>query len=38
MPNPLPLRQKIEQEIREHGPIPFSRYMDLCLYDDEFGY
>ena len=30
------LRQKIEQEIREHGPIP-SRYMELCLYDPEFG-
>ncbi|MGA3349686.1 MAG: SAM-dependent methyltransferase [Candidatus Sulfotelmatobacter sp.] len=33
-----PLRQKIEQEIRERGPIPFSRYMQLCLYDPEFGY
>ena len=32
------LRQKIEQEIRECGPIPFSRYMELCLYDSEFGY
>ncbi len=32
------LRQKIEQEIRAHGPIPFSRYMELCLYDDELGY
>jgi SAM-dependent MidA family methyltransferase len=32
------LRQKIEQEIRERGPIPFSRYMELCLYDAEFGY
>jgi SAM-dependent MidA family methyltransferase len=32
------LRQKIEQEIRERGPIPFSRYMELCLYDREFGY
>jgi SAM-dependent MidA family methyltransferase len=31
-------RQKIEQEIRERGPIPFSRYMELCLYDPEFGY
>ncbi len=26
------------QEIREHGPIPFSRYMELCLYDPDFGY
>jgi SAM-dependent MidA family methyltransferase len=33
-----PLRQKIEQEIRERGPIAFSRYMDLCLYDSEHGY
>jgi SAM-dependent MidA family methyltransferase len=32
------LRQKIEREIRERGPIPFSRYMELCLYDPEFGY
>ena len=33
-----PLRQKIEQEIRDHGPIPFSRYMELCLYHPELGY
>jgi SAM-dependent MidA family methyltransferase len=32
------LRQKIEQEIRERGPIPFSRYMQLCLYDPALGY
>jgi len=32
------LRQKIEQEIRERGPIFFSRYMELCLYDPELGY
>jgi SAM-dependent MidA family methyltransferase len=32
------LRQKIEHEIRERGPIPFSRYMELCLYDPEHGY
>jgi len=32
------LRQKIEQEIRQRGPIPFSRYMELCLYDPEHGY
>ena len=32
------LRRKIEQEIRGRGPIPFSRYMELCLYDPEFGY
>jgi SAM-dependent MidA family methyltransferase len=33
-----PLREKIEQEIRERGPHPFSRYMELCLYDPELGY
>ncbi len=34
----MSLRTKIEQEIRERGPLPFSRYMELCLYDPEFGY
>ena len=34
----MSLRQKIEQEIRERGLIPFSRYMELCLYDPELGY
>jgi len=34
----LSLRQQIEQEIRERGPIPFSRYMELCLYDPIQGY
>ena len=34
----MPLRQKIEHEIRDRGPIPFSRYMELCLYDPELGY
>jgi SAM-dependent MidA family methyltransferase len=32
------LRQIIEQEIRERGPMPFSRYMELCLYHPELGY
>jgi SAM-dependent MidA family methyltransferase len=32
------LREKIEQEIRAHGPIPFSRYMEMCLYDSDLGY
>src|SRR6476660_8127646 len=32
------LRQKIEREIQMQGPIPFSRYMELCLYDPELGY
>jgi SAM-dependent MidA family methyltransferase len=33
-----PLRQRIEQEIRDRGPIRFSRYMELCLYHPELGY
>jgi SAM-dependent MidA family methyltransferase len=32
------LRQIIEQEIADKGPIPFSRYMELCLYHPELGY
>src|SRR5579859_2008612 len=32
------LHQKIEDEIRERGPLRFSRYMELCLYDPELGY
>jgi SAM-dependent MidA family methyltransferase len=32
------LRQTIEEEIRQSGPIPFSRYMELCLYHPELGY
>ncbi len=34
----MSLRQIIEEEMREHGPIPFSRYMELCLYHPELGY
>ncbi len=34
----MSLRRKIEEEIRRHGPIPFSRYMETCLYDPELGY
>ena len=34
----MSLRQKIERETREHGPISFSRYMEVCLYDPELGY
>jgi len=32
------LRERIEREIRERGPIPFSRYMERCLYDPDLGY
>jgi len=34
----LSLRERIAEEIRRDGPIPFSRYMELCLYEPEFGY
>ncbi|MGA7057525.1 MAG: SAM-dependent methyltransferase [Terriglobales bacterium] len=34
----MSLRQQIEQEIRDNGPIPFSRYMQLCLYHPVQGY
>ncbi|MGB8581817.1 MAG: SAM-dependent methyltransferase [Candidatus Sulfotelmatobacter sp.] len=32
------LRRKIEEKIRTLGPIPFSRYMEACLYDPDLGY
>lgn len=32
------LNQIIAGEIREEGPIPFSRFMDLCLYHPHLGY
>ncbi|HEX6820908.1 MAG TPA: SAM-dependent methyltransferase [Candidatus Sulfotelmatobacter sp.] len=32
------LRAAIEEEIRERGPIPFSRYMESCLYHPQLGY
>src|SRR5271156_604315 len=38
MPSALSLRGQIEAEIREDGPIPFSRYMQICLYDPLLGY
>jgi SAM-dependent MidA family methyltransferase len=34
----VPLRDQIEHEIRNRGLIPFSRYMDICLYDPSEGY
>src|SRR5690348_15993174 len=30
-----PVRQTIEREIGERGPISFSRYMALCLYGPD---
>lgn len=32
------LRARIAAEIARGGPIPFSRYMALCLYEPELGY
>ncbi len=34
----MTLREIIEQEIADSGPIAFSRYMELCLYHPELGY
>ena len=34
----MTLRETIEQEICNRGPIPFSRYMELCLYEPDLGY
>jgi SAM-dependent MidA family methyltransferase len=34
----LPLHEQIEEEIRRQGSIPFSGYMQLCLYDPVYGY
>ena len=34
----MSLRQKILREIHERGPIPFSRYLEMCLYDPDYGY
>ena len=32
------LRNRIVAEIDRNGPIPFSRYMEICLYEPEMGY
>jgi SAM-dependent MidA family methyltransferase len=34
----MTLREKIAAEIRNSGPIPFSRYMELCLYEPGLGF
>lgn len=34
----MALREQIQREIRNCGPIPFSRYMGICLYDSSEGY
>ncbi len=33
-----PLRDKIIRLIRESGPITFERFMEMSLYDPDFGY
>ncbi len=32
------LRKRIADEIRRDGPIRFSRYMEMCLYEPDLGY
>jgi SAM-dependent MidA family methyltransferase len=32
------LRDRITEEVERYGPIPFSRYMEICLYDPAEGY
>lgn len=32
------LRDRILREIEERGPMPFSRYMELCLYEPGLGF
>ena len=32
------LLARVQQRIRERGPLPFSEYMDLALYDPQAGY
>lgn len=34
----MSLRERIADVIRREGPIPFSRYMEMCLYDSRDGY
>ena len=34
----MSLRALIVEEICQRGPIPFSRYMELCLYEPKMGY
>ena len=34
----MTLRARIAAEIAQRGPIPFSRYMERCLYEPELGY
>jgi len=38
MPSDSPLLPILREEIRARGPIPFARFMELCLYHSQFGY
>ena len=38
MPSDSPLTAILEQEIRARGAIPFTRFMELCLYHPQHGY
>ncbi len=37
-PQPASLRAVIAEEICHCGPLPFSRYMELCLYHPQLGF
>jgi SAM-dependent MidA family methyltransferase len=32
------LHRIIAEEIRERGPLPFARFMEICLYHPQYGY
>ena len=34
----MALRERIVEEIQRNGPLPFSRYMELCLYEPGLGF
>ncbi|HYG99877.1 MAG TPA: SAM-dependent methyltransferase [Terriglobales bacterium] len=34
----MTLKEQIAEEIQRLGPIPFARYMELCLYAPDLGY
>ncbi|HKB99086.1 MAG TPA: SAM-dependent methyltransferase, partial [Terriglobales bacterium] len=34
----MSVREQVDQEIRQRGPMPFARYMEICLYDPFDGY
>jgi SAM-dependent MidA family methyltransferase len=38
MNEPSELRRRIVEIIHREGPIPFSRYMEVCLYEPGLGY